>query len=567
MTLARRLLLALCCLLPLLTLFHKNDLGRWDVARSAMAAPDEFSYLLLADSLLHGHGVHLQPTIGRDAFYPPGYPALLALFSAPLGGLTLFRAHLLNALLLCACVLLAYLLAKQLLSRLNESLHPRYQLKPANIPWLALLCAAVFAVNWHVLEGALFVFSEPAFTLTTLLWLLLALRFPNWPLSPLQTLPIACLAMLAYTIRGAGLVCVAATLAYPFLLLLIQRTHLRTRLLSLTLVLALTAATKIITRYTDNAPNSYPQQLVNGLTHGHELSFARPADYPKLAHRAADLAASHLDDFAQSFTPIPRVEPDLAPLSFIGKTFALLALTTWLITLLRPFRSALSTQHAALLFPNLYLAFYIALYLLWPFNMPRFWTPILPLMLPYALHAARTLASAATRNDHRFSRLAPPLALTLLLLLNAQELYLQLPAYQRRLNYVSDALAAAADTVAKKSPNPATTFLCVGGLDEHFIFSWYLRNARIVPRSPEPKERIEGLITRTAADAEMVPGAKVFVVSYFDEYLFQQVFANLRRDNPALLSRHAPVKIYQKGIEATLWELRPLPAPPPDAHR
>jgi hypothetical protein len=377
--------------------------------------------------------------------------------------------------------------------------------------------------------------------------------------------------MLAYTIRGAGLVCVAATVAYPFLLLLIHRTHLRNRLLSFLLILALAAAAKYITRYTDNAPNSYPQQLVNGLTHGHQLSFANPADYPKIALRTADLAASHLDDFAQSFTPIPRVEPDLAPLTFIGKTFALLALTTWLITLLglrlSP-HSAPSTQHSALLFVNLYLAFYIALYLLWPFNMPRFWTPILPLMLPYALHAARTLAYAATPFTQRFSRLAPAALLALLLVLNAQELYRQLPAYQRRLNYVSDALAGAANTVAKRSPDPTSTFLCVGGLDEHFIFSWYLRNAHIVPRSPEPGERIETLIARTAADAQETPGSKIFIASYFDEYLFQQVFANLRRDNPALMARYTPAKIYQKGIEATLWEFRPTPParPSPSTH-
>jgi hypothetical protein len=567
MTFARRLLLALLCLLPLVTLVHKNDLGRWDVARSAMAAPDEFSYLLLADSFLHGRGVHLEAAIGRDAFYPPGYPAFLAAFCAPLGGLTLFRAHLLNALLLCACVLLAYFLAKRLLGHLNGAVHPRHRVSSRVLPWLALVCAAAFAVDWHVLEGALFVFSEPAFTLTTLAWLLLALRFPEWPASPLKTLPIAALAMLAYTIRGAGLVCVGATLLFALISQLpamlprgwgIPRPlHIRRRLASFALILVLAAGTKLLTRYTDNAPNSYPHQLVNGLTHGGQFSFARPGDWRAIDLRIEMLAASHLDDFAQAFTPIPRIDGDNGPLTFIGKTFALLALATWVLNLGGALRASWRSGAAPLLFVDLYLALYIGLYLLWPFNMARFWTPILPIALPYALHAGRTLAGATTPAAARLARFVPAAALVLLLVLNAEELLLHLGPYQNRLNYVSDALASAAATVARRSPDPAATFLCVEGGDEHFIFAWYLRDAGIVPRSPRERERLEAFIARTAADAQRVPGAKIFIVSYFDDYLFEEVFANLRAGDPRLMARYRPVRIYQKGIEVTLWELRP----------
>ncbi len=554
------LLLILLSLLPLLALVHKNDLGRWDVARSAMAAPDEFSYLLLADSLLHGQGVHLASTIGRDTFYPPGYPLLLALFSVPAGKLTLFGAHLLNALLLCAGVPLAYAVARQLLRRLNGPLHRRYRLSEEGLRWLALLCAATFAVNWHVLEGALFVFSEPAFTLATLAWITLALRWPDWPASPRRALPIALLAVAAYTIRGAGLVCLATTLLYAGLSLLQQRRAVRGRVVSLLLILLLAGAAKYATRYTDNAPNAYSHQLVNGLTDGGRFSFARPRDYRPLLLHTADLAASHLDDLAQAFTPIPRVFPDLGPLSFIGRVLALLALTSWLVQLVR--------RRSGTRFLDFYLLLYFGLYLLWPFNMARFWTPVLPFLLPYAAHAARALAGAATPARRQFVQAGPVLLLALLLVLHGEELYLHLPPYQRRLNYVSDALASAATIVRQRSPDPRQTFLCVEGGDEYFIFAWYLAHppggaagdTGLRPRAPREGERIESLLVRTLADAAQVPQAQVFVASYFDESLFQEVFANLRRDDPELMSRYAIVKIYQKGIEVNLWELRPIAA-------
>ncbi|HVS72540.1 MAG TPA: hypothetical protein VHQ47_14890 [Phycisphaerae bacterium] len=568
----RRLLLALVCLLPLVTLVHKDDLDHWDVARSAMAAPDEFSYLLLADSFLHGHGVHLHDTIGRDTFYPPGYPLLLAAAAIPFTRagqeLPIFLPHALNALLLCAATLLTWFLARQLLPLLARD-HRRFAVPPRAIPWLALLIAALFAADWHVLEGALFVFSEPAFTLATLLWIFLALRWrgaeksPDWTASVPRTLLIAALAMAAYTIRGAGLVCIAATLLYP---LLPGKTPFRQRLRALLLILLLAILTKIATRYTDLAPNSYPHQLVNGLTHGGQFSFAHPRDYPALALRAADLAASHLDDLAQSFTPIPRVPPDLAPLSFIGHTFALVALAGWLLQLIRP-RSATRLL-------DLYLLFYIALYLLWPFNMPRFWTPILPFMLIYALHAARTLADLLTPA----ARLAPIAALLLLLVLNAEELYLHLPAYQNRLNYVSDALADSAAALLRRTPDPRRTYLCVAGGDEHFIYAWYLRKfpngSQVKICSPQPlptggDERIEALILRVSAAADRqslaapsAPPAPVFIAAYFSESLFQEVFSNLQKSNPVWMASHQPRKIFQRGIEACLWK---LPAPPSSA--
>ncbi len=54
---------------------------------------------------------------------------------------------------------------------------------------------------------------------------------------------------------------------------------------------------------------------------------------------------------------------------------------------------------------------------------------------------------------------------------------------ERRLNYVSDALAAAARTVVRVSPDPAKTIIAVAGSDEHFLYTWYLSRTSGMPRA------------------------------------------------------------------------------------
>src|SRR6185295_3186393 len=101
-------------------------LGRWDVQRSAMAAPDEFSYLLMAQHFLNGGGLSLQDVLGRDTFYPPGYPFLLAVWGKCFG-LTAFTAHAFNAFLLCLDTLVVFALSRRLLlhlSRVNGTRRP-----------------------------------------------------------------------------------------------------------------------------------------------------------------------------------------------------------------------------------------------------------------------------------------------------------------------------------------------------------------------------------------------------------------------------------------------------------
>jgi len=150
--------------------------------------------------------------------------------------------------------------------------------------------------------------------------------------------------------------------------------------------------------------------------------------------------------------------------------------------------------------------------------------------------------------------------LLLLLALFAQELWLQLGNYERRLNYVSDALADAARTVVRRSPNPADTLFAVGGTSEHFVFAWYLPRPYL-PRSPEPhlpatgsRETVEAMLIRFLHEAEASPPKRLFVTSYFTEPDYPDVFRELQRREPALMARFAVRRIFQKEIITTVWE-------------
>src|SRR5438046_2970579 len=84
--------------IPFCTLVHRNDLHHWDTQRSAMAAPDELSYLLMGRHFAQGGGISVKEALGRDTFYPPGYPLLIAGWAwvTHNGGVTAPSAHLLN---------------------------------------------------------------------------------------------------------------------------------------------------------------------------------------------------------------------------------------------------------------------------------------------------------------------------------------------------------------------------------------------------------------------------------------------------------------------------------------
>jgi hypothetical protein len=547
MRILRYILLPLLILIPLASLLHRTDSGHLDLQRSAMAAPDEFSYLLMAQNFLRGGGLSLEHSLGRDTFYPPGYPLLLAAWGK-LFGMTAISAHALNTTLLCAAVAITFFFSRRLLAQLLPDLSAR----AADL--LALLIAGLFATNWHVLETSLLLMSEPLFMLTTFAWLALAIRWPHWPAKPLQALAISLLAVAAWSVRGAGIVCVATTLLYPLLHALAQWKSSRTlaptpapfptaaaplrhssfiiRIFPFALVLALPILYQLVlvlfspekSLFTPHdSANSYTKQLLHGLT----VDAPAPGDphptYTLLRawfHQIYNLISGHLADFAASFVPWPRLEPDATFRTNIGRLLALLSIAGLLTHLYQtshsffshkpstarippeqspaqsPFQhSAFRIQHLPITFLDLYLFFYAALYILWPFNFARFWSPILPFMLIYIVYVVARLRIPLTpvliRHSsfviRHFSTFLSATLLALLFLLSSEELVIQIGNYSRRLNHVSDALANAVHNILLASPSatPARPALVAGmGDDELYALAWYSSQDPLYTQNP-----------------------------------------------------------------------------------
>src|SRR6185369_6049104 len=151
MRFVRGILLLLIALIPLASLFHLDEYRHWETQHSAMAGPDEFSYLLMAQNFLRGGGLSLQSDLGLDTFYPPGYPWLIAQWTRIFwhGHLTAFAAHTLNTALLCMAVVVVYFFSRRVLLSFAQSGHRRFFYATHTVDWLALLIAALFATSWH----------------------------------------------------------------------------------------------------------------------------------------------------------------------------------------------------------------------------------------------------------------------------------------------------------------------------------------------------------------------------------------------------------------------------------
>jgi hypothetical protein len=182
----------------------------------------------------------------------------------------------------------------------------------------------------------------------------------------------------------------------------------------------------------------------------------------------------------------------------------------------------------------------------------------------------------------------------LLLALSAVEDRVQLGNYARRLNYVSDALAAGVRGIMARSPDPQRTYVAVMNGDDHFVLAWYFaqethnggvaappsppgephapgRRYRVY--SPEPHvaakggagESVEELILRLIKEASATnqsisattPPPRLYLFSYFEHQDAGGVFTNLARRNPEEIGRVTVEKIIQQEIITAVWEIRP----------
>jgi hypothetical protein len=598
------MLLLVLVLVPLATLVHRGDTGRWEFQRSAMAGPDEFSYLLMADHFLHGGGLSLQAELGRDTFYPPGFPLLLAGWGR-LVGLTAFTAHAFNALLLCADVAVAYYVVSRILALLcgaaGEGVgaggHRRFFVPAEPRAWLAVVIAGVFATNWHVLECSLLIMSEPSFMLATFGWLAVGLRWPRWPERLGPAAAMAALAVAAWSIRGAGIVCVAATVLYPVLTLAgdvvrhrragVPTPALGRRVAAVALILLMAGAyqaaitalapEKSVTAGEESA-NSYPRQLLFGLTNGNRLKLSVMRDYPALALNLGKFVLSHLDDYAASFVPWPRENPDLHFRNGLGKIFGLFGLLGWLwwVGAGRALVPGGGTQaepsRRAQLFLHVFVALYMGLYLIWPFNFARFWSPLLPVMLAFGADGLLRFLTPPSRRG-RFAAAAALLAL--LATLGAVEDWAQLGNYGRRLNYVSDALAGGVQAVRQRSPDPVRTIVAVKqDNDALFAVAWNFRQrvpggaggedgrryrvrvarAHVAEKGGAPETDAE-MLWRAVEEMRAGDGIRLYFFSYWAGPDAAALLSELRAAHPAEMAGVRIRRVYQKEIIVSVWEL------------
>ena len=179
-----------------------------------LTGADDATYLLLGRALQSGRYVELwMPVPLGHHMYPPGYPALLGVWTLVAGGS--FGALIaLQVLLSTGTLAMSYDVVRRL-----------------GAPILALLSLAALAVNPSLVELAGRVMSEPAFAfcMVAVIWAMLALK-PG----PLQDVLLVGFAVAAPMMRAAGFVVpVAVVLA----LLLQRRYRLAALLTVLTVVI------------------------------------------------------------------------------------------------------------------------------------------------------------------------------------------------------------------------------------------------------------------------------------------------------------------------------------------
>jgi hypothetical protein len=159
--------------------------------------------------------------------------------------------------------------------------------------------------------------------------------------------------------------------------------------------------------------------------------------------------------------------------------------------------------------------------------------------------------------------------LALLLALSAEEDYVQLGNYARRLNYVSDSLTAGIHVIARRvqASAPGRTLIATIDGDTHFAVAWYLSQNPILSKIPPASaihsplahapwkngksEHADEMLLRLSRQS---PDAHVYFFTYFPDTNpdVRDALASLRAQNVANIQ-----KIFQKEIIITVWEIPP----------
>ncbi|MEI7766522.1 MAG: hypothetical protein WCJ97_03690 [Phycisphaerae bacterium] len=537
-----RLLLGLALLTPLLAIIHIDERGLWTLNRSLFISPDEFSYVLTAESLANGQGIRLQG-MSDDTFYPPGFSGVLAVWGK-VAGFDIRGLHIAVGLQQCVAIIMAWLVIGSLLAPVEC---PRLR------AWLAAILTLLYGLSGHVLENVTAIFSEPLFTALLLGWILLALRRPRWYTHIGWTLAMAALAVAVTAVRSAGIVCIATTLAYPGLVWIgvwwrnsTPTLPLRTVCRAGGLILLVAAVYYVgLHRLSPErslfsgaqSRNSYTRQLLAGLTDGFRTPWYK---VDKITVAAGQMMLPHATSLSLVFVPPPRESPKFGVFNIIAKLGLLLALLGYIWRLWRAGDSRM---------PELAVALYISLYLVWPFDFVRFWIPLLPVLLAYL-----TLVTCGygSRGGIRPRRVALTLVLLgSLLVLHGQDALTRLQGYQRRINLVSDALANGAAAM-RKAGGTANNAVCSF---EPFTMRYYTHMQQFNPRRDENGrwESVPDMIRR--AQATQKSAGHVFVASYFD---LRDWDGFMRETQTKLGPTVRVVPLYRYWNIVAVWEVVPV---------
>ena len=161
-------------------------------------SPDSISYLKAASGLVNGHGINF-----FSAQWPPLYPALIALLSAPVNDVTL-GARVLNALLLAINIILISIIVNRLIDQKF---------------WIGILIAGLISLQVPMSYVHFYAWSEPCILMCILMDILLISQMSTAKHQGLIRVGMIIFASLAFLTRFAGVIVACANCVIIFLLI------------------------------------------------------------------------------------------------------------------------------------------------------------------------------------------------------------------------------------------------------------------------------------------------------------------------------------------------------------
>jgi hypothetical protein len=309
---------------------------------------DNAEFAILARAVAAGHGLRYlnDPGLKEATKYPPGFPLMLAMW-IPFFGDSMLVMKIVVLVMYVLAVDVAFLLARKLV---DET--------------LSVIAALIFATSASILPYSHEVLSDIPYALFGLIALVLIMgsRVPRRSL-------IAGLAVSfwAYVVRTAGVSLVAAVGVYLFL-----KAKRREALLLTAAVVLFSAAWAVRNHYVASGGSPYLKVLLSKNPYNPDLGMVGPAD-------VARRVWVNFGAYIGGLLPFSFLPTFLGHVSD-GPSRTMVSLAILAVTAIGGY----ALRRKGLL-PNLYLAAYMAVYLVWPevWRTERFMLAIAPIAAVY----------------------------------------------------------------------------------------------------------------------------------------------------------------------------------------